>query len=170
MSVTAATHIRQLGYVTAMVLLAVLLVAVRCDVVLADVDMTAPNPPNEIFVDQGTAWMANNHFDVWWHIPPGQQSPIAAAHYQLCPVVPLGPCTDHRFAGTSISQMDLTLPHAGWFWLRVWLEDAAGNVNPDAKSSEAMVRFDDGKPPEAFLRHDDIWLNNGTPADPNFVV
>jgi hypothetical protein len=137
---------------------------------LADVDVSAPDPPNELFVDQGTGWLAQNHFDVWWHIPPGQQSPIAVAHYQLCPAFPLGPCTAHQVNGASISQIEVTLPNAGWFWLRVWLEDESGNVNSNAKSSEVMLRFDDGKPPEAFLRHSDEWLGDTTPTSPSYTV
>jgi hypothetical protein len=137
---------------------------------LADADTTAPDPPNEVFVDQGTGWLAENHFDVWWHIPAGQQSPVVVAHYQLCPAVPLGPCTTSHENGAGISQMSVTLPYAGFFWLRVWLEDGAGNVNPSATSPAVMLRFDDGKPPVAFLRHSDSWLGDTTPASPAYIA
>jgi hypothetical protein len=72
--------------------------------------------------------------------------------------------------GVDISQMVVTLPYAGWFWLRVWLEDEAGNVNPNATSPAVMLRFDDGKPPVAFLRHSGAWLGNTTPASPAYIA
>jgi hypothetical protein len=156
--------------IMAAVVLAIIVGAARPATTLAEVDVSAPDPPNEVFVEQGTGWLPENHFDVWWYTPPGQQSPIAIAHYQLCPAVPLGPCTTHQAGGVDISQIEVTLPHAGWFWLRVWLEDGAGNVNPNEKSSEAMLRFDDGKPPEAFMRHSDAWLGETTPASPGYTV
>lgn len=158
------------GFVVAMVVLATSIAVAHPTTALADVDTSAPDPPNEVFVDQGSGWLAENHFDVWWHIPPGQQAPITVAHYQLCPAVPLGPCTTHQVGGMNVSQIEVTLPHTGWFWLRVWLEDEAGNANPNAKSSEAMLRFDDGKPPEALLRHSDVWLGDTTPVSPSYTV
>jgi hypothetical protein len=167
MPATETRHWWQIVHVVAIAVVTGLVVAGPA---LADPDVSAPDPPNEVFVDQGSGWMAENHFDVWWHTPPGQESPIAAAHYQLCPAVPLGPCTTHQVDGADVSEMELTLPHAGWFWLRVWLEDAAGNVNPNAKSSDVMLRFDDGTPPEAFLRHSSVWLGDTTPASPDYTV
>ncbi len=158
------------GLFVSMVVLAACVVMAGPRIALADADVTAPDPPNEIFVDQGTGWMAENNFDVWWHIPPGQQSPVAVAHYQLCPAVPLGPCTTSQVNGADISQMAVTLPYAGWFWLRVWLEDGAGNVNPDATSPAVMLRFDDEKPPVAFLRNSDSWLGDTTPTSPVYIA
>jgi len=168
MSAAESSHWSRAIYVVVTVTLVTCLIAARS--ALADIDVSAPDPPSEIFVDQGSGWLAENDFDVWWHIPPGQQSPIAVAHYQLCPAISLGVCVTHRVDGVNISQMEVTLPHAGWFWLRVWLEDGAGNVNPDSKSSEVMLRFDDGSPPEAFLRHSEAWLDGTTPVSPEYTV
>jgi len=168
MSAMETSHWWRLVNVVAMVVLTGFLVA--AGPALADPDVSAPDPPNEVFVDQGSGWLAENHFDVWWHIPPGQESPISVAHYQLCPAIPLGPCTTHQVDGVDVAEMEVTLPHAGWFWLRTWLEDAAGNVNPNVKSSDVMLRFDDGTPPEAFLRHSNVWLGDTTPASPAYTV
>ncbi|MEX1140822.1 MAG: hypothetical protein WD993_03405 [Thermoleophilaceae bacterium] len=66
--------------------------------------------------------------------------------------------------------MDVTVPYWGWFWISVWLEDAAGNVDSNAKSQAVMLRFDQEAPPEPALVHDGEWLDATTPTDPAFVI
>jgi len=64
----------------------------------------------------------------------------------------------------------LAVPHAGGFWLRVWLEDSAGNVNSNVKSAQVILRFDDATPPEAALDYEEIWLGRDTPISPSYTV
>jgi len=156
-----------IAVVTALVLVAM---AIGPGAAYGDPDVTAPDTPTGIFVDEGSSWRAANNFHVWWHNPPGQEAPITVAHYELCPAVPAGPCTSHQAEGNNISELQLAVPHAGGFWLRVWLEDSAGNVNPDAKSGQVILRFDDGTPPEAVLTYDDIWLGRNTPISPIYTI
>jgi hypothetical protein len=59
--------------------------------------------------------------------------------------------------------MQVTLPYAGWFWARVWLEDAAGNVDEASKSAPLTLRWDDQPPGKAVVTNDDRWLNAATP-------
>jgi archaeosine-15-forming tRNA-guanine transglycosylase len=133
----------------------------------AGTDTSPPAVPLGVRVQQGEAWQPTNSFDVDWDNPTDQSS-IEVAHYELCPAVPLGPCVSHQEASSGISGATVMVPHAGWFWFRVWLEDAAGNVNPDLKSQAVMLRFDDQAPPLATIQHDDDggWLNSAAPASP----
>lgn len=166
---TSKSKLRLRGMGVGLAVLALLPAMAWPEAVLAD-DITAPNPPNEVFVEQGSEWRSGQHFDIWWHTPPSQESPIALVHYQLCPAVPLGPCTQHRTAGPGISELGLDLPHIGWFWLRIWLEDAAGNVNSGAKTTAVMLRFDDEVPPTGVFQHEDGWLGADTPASSSYTI
>lgn len=141
--------------------------------VLADeaqaADTTAPGPPQAVFVTEGEDWQTDAVFHLWWHNPPDQETPIAVAHYELCPSVPAGPCTTNQVSGDDISEMTVTVPYDGWFWVRIWLEDAAGNVDPYAKSQAVMLRHDDELPGSAVL-HEVGWLDATAPASPSFRV
>ena len=126
--------------------------------------------PINLTVEQGDAWQVNDEFNVTWHTPPGQESPIAVAHYELCPAVPLGPCVYDEVADEGITAASIVVPSLGWFWLRVWLEDASGNVDPNAASDPVMVRFDDEAPPAGEIQPIGGWLNANSPADMTLVV
>lgn len=134
----------------------------------AAVDTSPPGAPLGVQVLQGEEWQPTSAFDVEWGNPVDQSS-IEVAHYELCPAVPLGPCTTHQEASSGISSLTAVVPHAGWFWFRVWLEDAAGNVSSDHKSRGVMLRFDDQLPPKASVRHDRAWINAAAPADPTLI-
>lgn len=135
-------------------------------VAVADADVTPPDPPETVVVDQGSGWRQDNGFDVWWRTPSGQETPIAKAHYELCPAAPQGPCTVHEAVGMDVASLYIVLPHAGWFRLRVWLEDSAGNVNSADKSPAVMLRFDDVLPPGAVLVGPDSWLGEASATEP----
>jgi hypothetical protein len=66
--------------------------------------------------------------------------------------------------------MAVAVPHAGWFWLRLWLEDEAGNVNPSAKTNPVMLRFDNEVPPgpQWFLATE--WINDAEPSIPDITI
>jgi hypothetical protein len=141
-------------------------------------DTTPPDPPGGVFVNQGSAWRVDAHFDVSWQNPAPQQSSIAAVHYELCAAVPLGDCLTERLAEEGITSLSIDLPHVGWFWLQIWLEDAAGNASPNNASLPVMLRFDNEVPPPGRMANDEHWLNaaQASPAeiwletDPNAVA
>lgn len=146
----------------------VVLVAFAADA-RAATDISPPAAPLGVRVQQGEAWQPISSFDIEWDNPTDQSS-IEVAHYELCPAVPLGPCTVHQEASSGISAVAVTVPYAGWFWFRVWLEDAAGNVDPDLKSEAAMLRFDNQLPPLASVHHAEGWLNAAAPTRPTLVA
>src|SRR5680860_562578 len=133
-------------------------------------DVTAPDAPTGLFLDDGSSWRAANMFRVWWNNPPGQETPIAVAHYELCPAVPIRTCTTHQASGAGISALHLAVPSRGAFWLRVWLEDDAGNTNANVKSAHIILRFDDVAPPGAVLHYDGAWLGSETPLELDYVI
>ena len=136
----------------------------------ADTDTSPPAVPLGVRVQQGQEWQPTNSFDVDWDNPTDESS-IEVAHYELCPAVPHGPCSIHQEASSGISGATVTVPHAGWFWFRVWLEDAAGNVNPDLRSQPVMLRFDNQAPPLAAIQQGDGgWLNSAAPANPALTI
>lgn len=147
----------------------VLLVALVLAAEARAADTTPPGPPQAVFVSDGEDWQTDAAFHVWWHNPPDQETPIAVAHYELCPSVPAGPCTVHQDAGDNISETIITVPYDGWFWVRIWLEDAAGNVDPYAKSEAVMLRYDDEVPGAPFFEVQG-WLNASAPSSPVFPV
>lgn len=161
---------RKAAHATALVMLVIVMATTQPGVAQADPDLTAPDPPTGVFLDQGSSWRSHNNFRVWWNNPPGQETPITVAHYELCPAVPPGPCSAHQSTAMDISELELSVPHKGGFWLRVWLEDDAGNVDAGAKSMQVMLRFDDESPPGAILASDHGWQGADTPASPSYVV
>lgn len=122
-------------------------------------DSEAPAAPTAVVVAEGSAWQSTPQFNISWSNPVAQDTPIAIAHYELCPLSPVGPCTTNKAAGEGISKVVVTVPTVGSFRLRIWLEDAAGNVNAGTKSSPVILRFDNEIPPHAEMRPLEEWLN-----------
>ena len=157
-------------YILWLTLLILVMMSTQTKPAQAVPDITAPNPPTGVFVDDGSSWRAVNHFRVWWHNPPEEVTPVVAAHYELCPAVPPGPCVPYRTAGEDISEIELSVPHSGAFSLRIWLEDGAGNVDPSIKSAQTILWFDDGIPPAASMDHQETWQGQDTPANPSYLI
>lgn len=166
-----ARHQHRFGGARYLILLLVgLLGAMSAVPAMAAEDSTAPSAPIGFGVAQGASWQANNDFDITWETPPNQQSPIAAVHYELCPAAPVGPCTTGRIAGIGIEAASITVPHIGWFWIRIWLEDGSGNVDPEATSNTGMLRFDDEAPPPGQMEPRKEWLDATTPTSPTLEL
>src|SRR6185436_16490899 len=111
------------------------------------VDNHAPAKPSTLAVDGGEGWRRVNDFAARWSNPPGQAAPIARARYLLC----LGTsCTGASREGDDVSSLGLQVPAPGEYTLRVWLEDAAGNHDPDRATDPVTLRFDDEPPVAAF--------------------
>jgi hypothetical protein len=118
------------------------------------VDNTAPGKATGVGVDGGESWHSANEFTVRWSNPAGQMAPIAKARYELCPLGG-GECTRGAVAGAEIDGISkLGVPAPGEYGLRVWLEDAAGNEDPDRASDPVALRFDAEAPTIAFEQAD----------------
>ena len=106
-------------------------------------DNTAPVAP-VVEVGGGSDWHGANDFSVSWTNPAGQTTPIAKAHYQLC-AAECGPAEVE--SGTNIESLShLHVPAEGDYALRVWLEDAAGNVTAANASAAVHLRYDASGP------------------------
>jgi hypothetical protein len=127
------------------------------------VDNTAPVRLDDVVVAGGSGWRANNSFDLSWTNPAGQVAPIARAHYEICS----GDATScepvaHR-DGAGISSLGgITVPGPGEWVVRVWLEDAAGNVSAASASDPVTLRFDDVQPGAAEPAQPAGWLGAAT--------
>jgi hypothetical protein len=119
------------------------------------VDNTPPAKASNTRVEGGEEWRSTNDFTVRWANPPGQTAPIARAHYELCGEGGAA-CASGAVPGDAIDGLSrLTVPSPGQYTLRVWLEDAAGNLDPDRKSDAIRLRFDDEAPGVVF-EHPDV--------------
>jgi hypothetical protein len=108
-------------------------------------DNSAPNIPDGVGVDGGEGWRRVNGFRLSW-TNPASAAPIAVAHYELCPAAG-GACISGERRGDGVSAIaDLRVPEPGDYTVRIWLEDAAGNVNAGNRSAPVHLRFDDVAP------------------------
>lgn len=123
------------------------------------VDNNAPAKPNAVGLEGGDGWRHANDFVVRWSNPPGQVAPIARARYRLCDG---SSCTEGSREGNELESLRLQVPAAGDYALRVWLEDAAGNHDPDRAGDPIHLRLDDEAPVATFESPD--------PASPLTVV
>jgi hypothetical protein len=113
------------------------------------VDNNAPAAPGALSVDGGSGWRDFNSFDVSWANLQDSASPVASAHYALCAADGSGCLPEQETAATNISHLSgLSVPSPGAWALRVWLEDAAGNVDP-THASEVTLRY--GADPDATM-------------------
>ena len=107
-------------------------------------DNTAPSAPRKLLVQGGDSWRNTNRFDFTWENPDqGRAAPITRAHFRLDGSA--GPVSGPQAAASTTAVRALSVPSAGEYSVSVWIEDAAGNVNPAADTS-ATLRFDDVAP------------------------
>jgi hypothetical protein len=118
------------------------------------VDNTAPAHVSAS-VDGGEQWRGSNGFSVHLTLPRAELSPIARAHYLICPSGG-APCVSGSQAAASIARLSgLVLPAPGEYTLRAWLEDEAGNADPSTATDPVRLRFDDRAPEVSFERLDE---------------
>ncbi|MDX6643050.1 MAG: large repetitive protein, partial [Solirubrobacteraceae bacterium] len=121
------------------------------------VDNHAPDAPEAVAVDGGEGWRQTNSFQLAWAQPPSA-APVTVAHYELCDTS-TGACTTGERRGDGIAAIpDLAVPQPGDYTVRVWLEDAAGNVSSANKSLPVHVRFDNVPPGQASPRARAGWV------------
>jgi hypothetical protein len=118
------------------------------------VDNHAPAKPDGLTVEGGDDWRSVNDFTLRWANPAGQVAPIAKAHYELCSSGG-GTCSQGEVASPDIDGPSrFTAPAPGEYTVRVWLEDAAGNQDPERASDPVALRFDDEAPTVLFEQPD----------------
>ena len=121
-------------------------------------DNTPPDAPGAVRVDGGEGWRSVNSFRLSW-TNSASAAPIAAAHYELCNVAGGGCVTGERRGDGIASIADVAVPAPGDYSARVWLEDAAGNVNPGNRSVPVHLRFDDVAPGQAAPAENVGWFS-----------
>ena len=127
-----------------------------------NVDNHAPDMSHVPVTVAQSDWTPTNSFDLSWSNPSGQAAPIAKAHYSVCQAASPTTCavTDAKVAGNGIHAISgIQVPAAGDYVVRVWLEDAAGNVNPGMASVPVHLKFDPTVPGQAAPDHRNGWLN-----------
>lgn len=106
------------------------------------VDNHAPATPRDVALTGGDGWRTANDFDLHWTNPGRQHAPIARVHWQACQVGG-DLCVDGQRDGTGIaSSGPIAVPAAGEWDVRLWLEDAAGNNDPETASPPQRLRYD----------------------------
>ncbi|MBV9212294.1 MAG: hypothetical protein JOZ25_01475 [Actinobacteria bacterium] len=122
-----------------------------------EADNSAPDMPTDVVVDGGEDWRRTNSFELHWK-NPASAAPIVAARYSLCSTASSACTTGVRRADGIAAIDDLSVPAPGEYALRLWLEDAAGNVNGANASIPVHLRFDDVAPGKAKPRDRTGWI------------
>jgi hypothetical protein len=111
------------------------------------VDNGAPAVPQSLTVEGGDGWRADNSFSLSWTNPSDPGSPVAGVHYALCAEDGSDCQPSQQLTGTGISRLEsISVPWTGAWTVRLWLEDAAGNVD-SAHFATATLRY--ATPPAA---------------------
>jgi hypothetical protein len=128
-----------------------------------NVDNHAPDMSQTgVSVTQGEDWTPSNGFDLSWSNPDGQAAPIVKAHYSVCEAASPTTCSvsDGEAAGSDVHSLSgIQVPAAGNYVVRVWLEDAAGNVNSGLASLPVHLKYDPTVPGAAEPAHRNGWVN-----------
>jgi hypothetical protein len=113
-----------------------------------------PPGPVEALATDGSRWRTQNRFAIRWRNPSyANAAPIAAALWQACRITRQPPeCHPPQTAfGTDIDSLGaVRVPAPGEWSVRVWLRDAAGNVD-SRTARETTVRWDPDAPLVEFL-------------------
>jgi hypothetical protein len=126
--------------------------------VTLQVDNTAPGPPLALSVVGGSQWRSNNSFAVEWRNPTQVgTAPIAGARTAVCPassdVEDWSGCAVGPVRGPDGAASAISVPHAGTWVVRIWLQDEAGNEDRQTAQS-VPLNFDDTPPSVAIAPMD----------------
>ena len=116
------------------------------------IDLTPPGRPIDAELTGTDGWRAKNAFGLQWRNPVQTASPIVAARYTICPIRnPTGACVQRQLRARSIQSLtNLSVPGSGEWRVTLWLEDDAGNADPERSVTISGLRFDDAPPEIAF--------------------
>ncbi|MBA2445373.1 MAG: hypothetical protein H0V49_08595 [Nocardioidaceae bacterium] len=119
------------------------------------IDRSAPAQPIEVELVGQNGWRAQNLYKLRWRNPPQDASPIVKARYAVCPSAnsaaePEGCEYGSRNGHDLTALTDLRVPRPGDWNLSLWLEDEAGNADPERSVSVRGLRFDDTPPTLGF--------------------
>lgn len=93
------------------------------------IDNTPPPPPSELGATPTQP--GGSTFTVTWTNPTGQVAPITSATYQLCPTTNTPGTCEPATPAAATGPITITAPgETGTWTLKLWLTNAAGNVNP----------------------------------------
>ena len=118
----------------------------------AYVDNGAPATPRDATLVGHDGWRAANGFELRWTNPAGQHAPIARARWQACPAPGIAAgspaaCVNGERSATGIATSGpIAVPAAGAWDVRLWLEDMAGNADPETATAARRLRFDPDPP------------------------
>lgn len=105
------------------------------------IDNTPPAAPENVSVDGGDGWHAQNAFAVTWGNPAGQVAPVAGVRYSICASDGSSCGPVQEAAGTDLDHLDaIAVPNTGEWTMRLWLTDAAGNVD-SGRYATAVLRY-----------------------------
>lgn len=135
---------------------------------LVKVDNTSPSTPTELSLDGVEQWRSSNGFNLRWEESSEQHAPIARTHYEVCRL-PDEDCTIGAKDGDGGGVIQVDAPAPGAYGVRIWLEDAAGNIGSRPSSVGAVLRFDDEIPGRAHVAAPVGWLNSAHADDLNAV-
>ncbi len=118
------------------------------------VDNHAPAAARDVATTGGDGWRRANGFELSWTNPGGQHAPIVRARWRACAAGALAAagCVEGERADSGLTTSGpLTLPSPGEWDIQLWLEDAAGNSDPETASSPRRLRYDPDPPGLRFL-------------------
>ncbi len=133
--------------------------AVDSESVLVKVDNTPPSIPAEISLDGSQQWRSTNGFSVRWEDSSEQNAPIVKTHYEVCRL-PDGDCAADAADGDGGRVIQIDAPAPGTYGVRIWLEDAAGNVGPGSSLVDGVFKFDNVAPGRAHVVAPMGWLKS----------
>lgn len=116
-----------------------------------------PGPPDQLSVDEGSAWRADNPFTVRWNNPAETGSGIVRARYR---VLANGTGTEVATGTAQLSgarNFSLSAPGPGAYTVEVRLEDSSGSIGAAATT---QIRFDDERPGTVEPEAAGGWLSD----------
>nr|MBA2634277.1 hypothetical protein [Chloroflexota bacterium] len=116
------------------------------------IDHTAPAQPIDAQLIGGDGWRAANAFALQWRNPGQTAAPIGGVRYTVCHARdPVAACPPRVQRARSIQSLtNLAVPGPGEWRVKLWLEDEAGNADPERSVAISGLRFDDAPPALAF--------------------
>jgi len=127
-------------------------------------DNHAAAPPQNLAVDGGDGWRARPGFRVTWTNPVDGYSGLRRAVYQLCRPR-TGECVSEASPEPTASRATTSgvigVPRQGDWTLQLYLQDDAGNADPNSART-AHLRYDSDPPNSAVF-------DNVDPNDPRHV-